>query len=340
MASPDFRDDDIMNNSNPLFDELVTSFRELKSFQAADEIRSVLLEFVSPQLIERGFVHFKHYPEEWWNTRVLIDEQAISDPRPGSERIYKILVIPYRGENQILLDENSGPPLPERLQIMTKQVEDCLELAGQTLLDDPASQNLPIEITGVKNPVQAWLMFLHYITKPERTTWKRVNRVAAMGKIFGVPDIDKGDFGPPNMDSLSTVGKFSFNHLQDNSFSVVRDIATCSIRAVRIMEQGLIEETKPPVTVETEKRLTTTQIRKIATEYNESRTKEHDGYTSDWISSKVKKKIWPEYDQKSSGPKPANWKLNTIKPYLLRDVSFVPAEIWDEKAILHDIRPT
>lgn len=97
------------------------------------------------------------------------------------------------------------------------------------------------------------------------------------------------------------------------------------------------EEARPAVT---EKRLTTTQIRKIATEYNESRTKEHDGYTSDWISSKVKKKIWPEYDQKSSGPKPANWKLNTIKPYLLRDVSFVPAEIWDEKAILHDIRPT
>lgn len=241
-----------MNNSNPLFDELVTSFRELKSFQGADEIRSILLEFVSPQLIERGFVHFKHYPEEWWNTRVLIEEQVISDPRPGSERIYKILTIPYRGENQILLDENSGPPLPERLQIMTKQVEDCLELAGQTLLDDPASQRLPIEITGVKNPIQAWLMFLHYITKPERITWERVNRIAVMGKIFGVADIDKGDFGEPNMDSFSTVGKFSFNPLQDNSFSVVRDIATSSIRAVRMMQQGLIEEAKPPVTEEQE----------------------------------------------------------------------------------------
>ncbi|QDV18736.1 hypothetical protein Pan153_33970 [Gimesia panareensis] len=233
-----------MNQSDLIFDELVTSFRELYNQQGQYHISSVLIECVDDRILNRGFIHYKDLPEKWGDTQGLTDDQTVYDRRDASRRIYCSKIVPVQNGNPSLPGRSGDNVLPEQLQIVRTRMVNCLEMAGRVLQESSLNEWLSQEISGCRNPGVAWIFFLHYIEKPDRRTWDRVNTVAVMGRELGVLEGDIGEIEPKDTNYLTTVGKFSFDPLQSNSFSVIRDIATSSIEAIRKMQQGLIEELK------------------------------------------------------------------------------------------------
>ncbi|QDV52781.1 hypothetical protein [Gimesia fumaroli] len=175
-----------MNDS--LWSGLLDDFKTLRDLQKGNDLRSVLIEFASPELIAIGETNIpsEHYPEKWAKTwfKSLIEQRTVTDPRPESQRIYKQLVFLYRDRHQIFQDEENNPLLPERMQTIKKRLVDSIEMAGRELLNHSGADTLPDEIAGINNNISAWLLFLHYIGKPDRKTWKRVSRLAFMAQVF------------------------------------------------------------------------------------------------------------------------------------------------------------
>ncbi|QDT81159.1 hypothetical protein Mal35_46380 [Gimesia maris] len=226
---------------------LLDDFKALRDLQGGDDLRSVLIEFSDPELISRGesVIPSKNYPKEWAMTQAIIEEKSVIDSRPERQRVYKQLVIPYRDRHQILMNGENGPPLPERLQTIKKRLVESLELAGKELLNHSGTCVLPDEIAGLNSNISAWLLFLHFIGKPERKTWERVNQCLLFGYVMGVvkrEDIKTiaPEYGPPNVDLPHTVGQFSFEPLTEDSYSEIADITAASIEAIRRIEKGLL----------------------------------------------------------------------------------------------------
>ena len=85
--------------------------------------------------------------------------------------------------------------------------------------------DLPSEISLQTDPIARWLMYLHYKLKPVRTTW----RIGAGLNVCGM-------FFPG--DRIDDAGKFSFEKLSENSYSIIGNIALSSIRAIRRLQSA------------------------------------------------------------------------------------------------------
>uniref|UniRef100_UPI0026123917 hypothetical protein n=1 Tax=uncultured Gimesia sp. TaxID=1678688 RepID=UPI0026123917 len=146
-----------------LLGELISRFRELKDeMQDGEALSHVLLEFVSPDVLDRGFVHFKDCPKG------LGDVQTLGQPKDckdSSKRIYHSKIIPYRGDRQILAGQRGDAALPDKYQTIYTQLKECLNSIGREFLNHPLSKTVPVVITGDDKRALSWLFYLHYFDK-------------------------------------------------------------------------------------------------------------------------------------------------------------------------------
>lgn len=309
-----------MNDS--LWSGLLDDFRKLRDLQKGDDLRSVLIEFSTPELIARGerVIPSKYYPKEWVMTQVLIEERTVRDPRPESQRIYKQLVIPYRDSHQILQDDENGPPLPERLRIIKKRLTDSIELAGKEILNHSGATALPDEIAGLNSNISAWLLFLHFIGKPDRKTWRRVNVISLFEKVFmgSLPPEDVEQERKPNTETFDIVGQFSFEPLAENSYSELKDITAASIEAINRIKDGLLSSDRE----ETTSVMVTIAMVK---HFVQKERKRKEPYSTGYMSSRVRE--WGKADIERRGSRPGEWSFERIKPILKKQFKEVD---WDK----------
>ncbi|WP_298860919.1 hypothetical protein [uncultured Gimesia sp.] len=212
-----------MNQSNDLLDKLDTQFLKLKDMQNGSVLSSVLLEYVKPDSIKVvNHIFSEDHPRKWRRIQTLGNPRMHGYKKEGIQVVYSSLVVPYKGNSRILTGTEDDTELPEGIAAVQEQLNLCLELAGLFLSRLTDRQSLPIEVSICENPSLSWLLLLHYITKPKRMIWTRIQRV------------DK------DMDSAKEIGSFSFDVLQENSFSVIRDIAISSILAITQIKEGLL----------------------------------------------------------------------------------------------------
>ena len=320
-----------MNHNFTLLDELITNFRDLRNQQEGDDLSHILLEYVDPKICVNRFVPYKNRPQNWRDATVLERNRILINT---DERIYESLIIPYRGNAKLLSDgDEKSESLPDKFISLRKKLIDNIEMAGNALLRHSISQTLPPEIIRHRRSAQSWLFFLHYSIKPERVTWKPVNRVIELGTAFGViscpeDSTELPDSIPLDSERHTIVGEFAFNPLSENSYSQIRDIANASIEAIYLIKAGEVPGTSEfSSNAHQEKWISSKQIREIAAKHD---AKQEEPFSTTWLSEYKSINNWPEPDKLASGRRPHEWKLSTIKPFLIRDLRNVPSEEWDQ----------
>lgn len=199
------------HQSFSLIDDLLDGFKEAEVQQQEYKISHILTEFVSEDAIRRGWAGQREKLDEW-RSSIGLDAPKIRNPHG---RLFHSAILLYQGENQVqdLAMLKKFAPVYDRLKRY-------LEIAGAELLED---LDLPSEISLQTDPAARWLMYLHYKLKPVRTTW----RIGAGLNVCGM-------FFPG--DRIDDAGKFSFEKLSENSYSLIDDIPLSSIRLARRMQ--------------------------------------------------------------------------------------------------------
>lgn len=200
------------NPSSSLFDDLLTGFKEAKFQQQGYKISHVLTEYVSEDAIRRGWADQREKLEEW-RSPIGLDTPKLKNPHG---RCFHSAILLYQGENQV-----QDLKVLKRFAPVYDRLKRYLEIAGADLLE---KLDLPSEISIQTDPVSRWLLYLHYTLKPDRTTWEIGAGLNAFGMFL-------------SGDRIDDAGKFSFEKLSENSYSIIGDVPLSSIRAVRGIQQ-------------------------------------------------------------------------------------------------------
>lgn len=221
-----------MNQANGLLDKMDAQFIKLKDMQNGSVLSNVLLGYVKAEALKaQKHIFSEDHPRKWRRIQTLGDPRVLSYTKEGNQAVFSSLVVPYRGESRVLTGTEDDTELPEELDAVREQLNLCLELAGQFLSSLTDSQSMPDEVSICNDPCLAWLLLLHYVTKPKQYEWIRVQR-------------DSKD-----MDSSKGIGSFSFSPLQENSYSVIRDIATSSVLVISQLKSGLLSPNEESYTI-------------------------------------------------------------------------------------------
>ncbi|QDV20211.1 hypothetical protein Pan153_48840 [Gimesia panareensis] len=202
-------------------------FSGISAKQGAYKLSHVLAEYVDPDIIKMGWPTRQQATEE--SGDVAIDSLDISS---SGDRLYDSRVLVVRDCQKVSnLDE-----IKQNRDIYD-ELKRCLTSAGQELEFQPFFTSLPSEITCQADYACRWLFYLHFITKPDRKTWEGRSSPWVVAKALKL-EVPPGTPGPMN-EIPTSVGPFSFDPLDKNSYSIIDDIALSSILAIRKMQSGL-----------------------------------------------------------------------------------------------------
>lgn len=207
-------------------------FHKVRVDQGSFEFRHVLGEYVDEESIKQGFPSNKKATRE--SGKIAIDGGCI---RNIAGRVYSSRVLVIQDGTEIDELEKIN-----RCQETYSELKRCLTSAGQELEFQPIYEYLPPEITLQNDCALRWLLYLHYSTKPDRKTWDLISSQAIVAKAFG----QEPPSGKSNLwnEIPSVVGPFSFDLLGQNSYSMIQDIATSSILAIRLTGYGKIRDSQ------------------------------------------------------------------------------------------------
>lgn len=207
-------------------------FSGISAKQGTYKLSHVLAEYVDPEIVKMGWPTRQQATEEAGD--VAIDSLDISS---SGNRLYDSRVLVVRDRQKVSnLDE-----IKQNRDIYD-ELKRCLASAGQELEFQPFYISLPPEITSQADYVCRWLLYLHFITKPDRKTWEYRSSPWVVAKALKL-EVPPGTPGPMN-EIPTSAGPFSFELLDKNSYSIIDDIALRSNMAIRKiqMEYGPIVE--------------------------------------------------------------------------------------------------